>query len=207
MVYTLEKFTIIPLIRLWVKNAKGAENLPKTGGAIIASNHASYADHLIIGSFIATKVNRRFHFLAKKEHFEGPQKFWHKYVEAIPIDRKKGGKGALRFAVKGLKEGKLIVIYPEGTRTLTGKLQKAKTGVARLALLSGAPVIPIGLMGTFEIMPKGRYIPKFRRATINIGHPLYFKKHRGKNISKKLLRSVTTNIMKQIAKLSNQKYN
>jgi len=207
MVYAIEKITIIPLIKLWVKKANGLENLPKDGAAILAANHLSYADHLIIGAYLATKVNRRFSFLAKKEYFQGLQKYWYNYVGAIPLDRQKGGKSALRIALKALKEGKLVIIYPEGTRSLTGNLQKAKTGIARLALLSRAPVLPIGLIGTFEILPKGKYLPKFMRTTISIGKPLYFQEFYNKKINKKMLNEVTTRIMKEIAKLSNQKYN
>jgi len=207
MVYPIEKLTIIPIIKLWVKKVTGADNLPKEGAAILAANHSSYADHLIIGAYMAKKVNRRFHFLAKKEHFQGLQKLWHIYVGAIPLDRKMGGKHALKVALNLLNKGKLIIIYPEGTRTLTGKLQKAKTGVARLALQSRVPVIPIGLTGTFEILPKGKYIPKLKKATMNIGKPMIFTEYYNKKQTKKLLREVTTKIMKEIAKLSKQKYN
>lgn len=207
MVYPIEKLTIIPIIKLWVKKVTGTENLPGEGAAILAANHSSYADHLIMGSHIAKKVNRRFHFLAKREHFQGLQKLWHIYVGAIPLDRKRGGKHALKVALNLLNEGKLIIIYPEGTRTLTGKLQKAKTGVARLALQSRVPVIPIGLTGTFEILPKGKYIPKLKKATMNIGKPMVFTEYYNKKPTKKILREVTTNIMKEIAILSKQKYN
>ena len=92
-------------------------------------------------------------------------------------DRQAGGKEALKWAVKALKQGKIIAIHPEGTRSLTGKLQKGKTGVVRLALAAKVPVIPIGLIGTFEILPKGKYIPKLKRATMNIGKPMYFGKY------------------------------
>lgn len=207
MVFTFEKLTIVPLIKLWVKKATGLENLPKKGAAILAANHSSYADHLIIGAYVATKVNGRFHFLAKKEHFQGLQKLWHIRLGAIPLDRQKGGKEALRLAVKALNEEKLIIIYPEGTRTLTGRLQKAKTGVARLTLLSKVPVIPIGLIGTFDILPKGKYIPKMQRAVINIGKPMHFPQYYNKNINKKMLDEVTFKIMKEIARLCRQKYN
>ena len=114
---------------------------------------------------------------------------------------------ALKWAIKALKDGKVIGIYPEGTRSLTGKLQKAKTGVARLALAAKVPVVPVGLIGMFEILPKGCYIPKFKRATINIGNPIYFKKYYNKKINNKILNEITTKIMNEIAKLSNQKYN
>ena len=207
MAYTIEKFTIIPIIKLWVKKASGLENLPNHGPVILVANHLSYADHLIIGAYVATKANRHFHFLAKKEYFYGYLKHWHNYVGAIPIDRQKGGKSAIKLALKAIRYGKLIIIYPEGTRSLTGKIQRAKTGVARLALMSKAPVVPIGLIGTFEILPKGKYIPRLKKAEMHIGKPMNFKNYYNRKLSKKLLREVTTKIMKEIAKLSNQKYN
>lgn len=207
MVYPELRFTLVPLTRLWIKKVNGLENVPKKDGFIVAANHSSYMDHMIIGATIISHLNKKMHWLAKKEHFETFfQRLWHVYIGAIPLDRQSGGKGALRFAVKALKQKKIIVIYPEGTRTLTGKIQEARTGVARLALLSKSPVIPIGLIGTFRILPKGKYVPKFKRATMNIGKPMYFDKYYKRPITKRLLREVTTKIMKEIARLSNQKY-
>lgn len=206
MVYLLTKLTIIPAIKLYVSEVKGLENLPRHVAFIAAANHASYMDHLIIASYLITHLDRKVHFLAKKEHFDNIfKKAWHIHAGAIPLDRQKGGKKALRWAIKALKEGKIIAIHPEGTRSLTGKLQEAKTGVARLALSAKVPVVPIGLIGTFDILPKGKYIPKFRRAVINIGKPIYFNEY--KKINKRVLREVTTKIMKEIAKLCKQKYN
>ncbi len=208
MVYLIPKLTIIPIVKLWVKEANGLENLPKKEPFIIAANHVSYMDHMIIGAYVISKLNRKIHFLAKKEHFDKPlERAWHNYIGAIPLNREKGGKKALNLAVKALKNNSIISIYPEGTRTLTGKIQKAKTGVARLALLSKIPVIPIGLIGTFKILPKGKYIPKFKRAVMNIGKQMHFPEYYNKKINKRMLREVTNKIMKEIARLSKQKYN
>ena len=198
---------MFPIVRLWIKYINGLENIPKKGSFIIAANHTSYMDHFFMGYVIVPNLNKKLHFLAKKEHFKGLQKLWHDYAGAIPIDRQLGGKKALKWAIKGLDEGKIIGIYPEGTRSLTGKLQRAKTGVARLALLSGVPVIPVGLIGTFEILPKGKYMPKLRKAAMNIGKPMHFDEYYNKKINKRILREITTKIMKEIAKLCKQKYN
>ena len=206
MVYLLTKLTIIPVIKLYVSKVNGLENLPRKGAFIAAANHSSYMDHLIISSYLITHLNRKVHFLAKKEHFDNIfKKLWHMHAGAVPVDREKGGKKALKWAIRALNDGKIIAIHPEGTRSLTGELQEARTGVARLALLAKVPVIPIGLIGTFELLPKGKYIPKFKRAKMNIGKPIYFKDY--KKINKRILREVTTNIMNEIAKLCNQKYN
>ncbi|MEK6943204.1 MAG: lysophospholipid acyltransferase family protein [Nanoarchaeota archaeon] len=203
MAYPIGKRILVPIFNMWVKEIRGIENLPKTA-YIIAANHASYMDHPIIVCNVVKHQNRKVHFLSKKEHFDNPLKaMWHTYAGAIPLDREKKGKKALRLAIKTLKDGKIIAIHPEGTRSLTGKLIGAKTGVARLALLSGVPVVPIGLIGTFEILPKGKYIPKMKKATMNIGKPMQFS---NKNINRKNLRDITTKIMEEIAKLSNQKY-
>lgn len=203
MAYPIGKRILTPLFNLWVKEVNGIENLPK-GAFIAAANHASYMDHIIIVSNLVKHLDKKVHFLSKKEHFDSPLKAaWHTYAGAIPLDREKKGKAAIKWAIKALKEGKIIAIHPEGTRTLNGKLQKGKTGVVRLAMATNAPVVPIGLIGTFEILPKGKMIPRLKRATMNIGKPIYFT---GKNISKKTLRTATTKIMKEIAKLSDQKY-
>lgn len=207
MVYPIIKRTIFPLIRRYIKKVNDLKNLPEKTGFIVASNHASYMDHLIISEIVVSKYNQKLHFLAKKEHFKSlPGRLLHNYAGAIPIDRESGGKKALKTAVKYLKKGRIIGIYPEGTRTLTGKLQKAKTGVARLALDANVPVLPIGLIGTFKILPKGKIIPNKKKAIINIGKLIYFDKYYGKENNKKILRLVTDNIMKKIAELSNQKY-
>ena len=167
MVYLSAKLTIIPFVKLYVRKINGLENLPKKTAFIAAANHTSYMDHLMIAGSIISHLDRKVHFLAKKEHFDNfLKKAWHDYAGAIPLDRQKGGQETLKWAVRALREGKIIAIHPEGTRSLTGKLQRAKTGVARLAVMSRAPVIPIGLIGTFEILPKGKYMPKFKKAVM-----------------------------------------
>lgn len=207
MAYPIVKRIIPPIVKLWIKKVNGLENVPEKGPFIIAANHASYMDHFIIMSTLLPCVDKKIHHLAKKEHFDNVlKKAWHTYVGAIPLDRETGGKDALNWAVKALKKGKIIAIHPEGTRSLTGKLQKAKTGVARLAMISKAPVLPVGLIGTFEILPKGKYIPRLKKATMSIGKPIYFQEYYNKKISKRLLREATNKIMKEIARLSKQKY-
>ena len=208
MAYPIMRRILPRIIKLWVKESNGIGNIPKKGNFIIAASHASYADHLIIGAYFLPHLNRKIHFLAKKEHFDNFfKRAWHNYIGAIPVDRESGGKEALRSAIEALKNGKIIAIHPEGTRSLTGKLQKAKTGVARLAIKARVPVIPVGLIGTFKILPKGKYIPKAKRAIINIGKPMHFPEYYNKKINKRILREVTTRIMKEIAKLAKQKYN
>lgn len=207
MVYTATKLTIIPIVKLWIKKVNGIENIPKDRSFIVACNHSSYMDHMMLSSVFLPLLDKPVHYLAKKEHFEkGFQRLWHKFVQAIPIDRQTGGQEGLGRAVEYLKNGKIIGIYPEGTRTLTGKLQRAKTGVARLALAAKVPVLPIGIIGNFAILPKGKTIPKLRRAAINIGRLMHFDEYYGMENDPIVLRKVTTVIMKEIARLSNQEY-
>jgi 1-acyl-sn-glycerol-3-phosphate acyltransferase len=208
MVYPITKRVIPFLLKPWLGKCTGIENISKDKGAILAANHASYLDHFVVGTNIVSSLNKVAYFLAKKEHFDTFfQRQWHRYLRAIPLDRKAGGKNALKKAIQHLKKGDLIMIYPEGTRTLTGKMNKGKTGAARLALAAKVPIIPMGITNTFKILPKGKNIPKFGlKADINIGKPLYFDEYYGRDDDKKILRKITTIVMKEIARLSRQKY-
>jgi len=194
------------LMRPWMGKCTGTENIP-VSGAILAANHASYMDHFIIGSVLVKHTKRDIRYLAKKEHFrKGLEGWWHRYLKAIPVDREAGGREGLEKAVECLKKGDLIMIYPEGTRTLTGEMNRAKTGVARLALAAEVPVVPIGITNTFNILPKGKKVPKKGKADVRIGKPLYFRQYYGKENDRDTLRKMTTMIMKEIARLSGQEY-
>lgn len=207
MVHPIGKRIFKIIIYPYIRKISGLENIPKNKNFIIAANHASYMDHLIISTVFVNNLNKRVHFLAKKEHFDNWfKKMFHGWADAISIDRQAGGKEALRWAVNALRNGKIISIHPEGTRTLTGKLQRAKTGIARLALTAKVPVLPVGLIGTFEMLPKGKLIPRFKRAEMYIGELIYFNEYYGKEDDYKTLRLITKKIMKEIARLCNQKY-
>jgi 1-acyl-sn-glycerol-3-phosphate acyltransferase len=208
MVYPIAKHLFPLFFRPYLGKCNGIENIPKKGGLILAANHASYLDHFVVGCHIVSKLNRHARFLAKKEHFDTLfQNLWHRYLRAIPIDRQAGGKEGLRKAISELQNGDWIMIYPEGTRTLTGKMQRAKTGIARLALAAKVPVVPMGITNSFEIWPKWEKRPKkVKRADLNIGKPLYFDEYYGQEDDRKVLRQVTTKIMKDIARLAGQEY-
>lgn len=186
----------------------GIENIPKDKSFILVANHDSYMDHILLGVIFFNHLGRNLHFLAKKELFDtGLKRIFHEWLDAIPVDRQAGGKDALKLAIKSLKEGGLIVIHPEGTRSMDGKLQRAKTGFVRLALAAQVPVLPVGLVGTFEILPKWKKIPKFRKATINIGKLMHFDEYYGKENDPSVLRLLTTKAMKEIGKLTGEGYN
>ena len=191
----------------FIREVNGIENIPN-GASILASNHSSFLDipALTFGVYKLTK--RKVRYIAKKELFYNPlMRYILESGRAIPIDRSKKDKSALKEALKFLKNGEVIGIYPEGGRSLAGKIQKGKTGVARLALWAKVPVVPVGIKGAFEILPKGKMMPKFKKSiAVNIGKPIYFSRYYNRKITKKLLRTITKTVMKNIANLAGQEY-
>ena len=157
--------------------------MPDTGPAILASNHLSFSDSI----FMPLMVKRRVTFVAKAEYFTGKgikgwlmQKFF-VGTGTIPVDRSGGraAQAALDTRLRVLREGDLAGIYPEGTRSPDGRLYRGKTGVARLALESGAPVVPVAMLNADEIQPTGKLIPKIKRVRIRFGAPLDFSRYAG----------------------------
>lgn len=188
----------------FLRRVTGLENLPSEGAFILAANHCSYMDSQLLGMIIANKLNRKTFFLGKKEHFKTPwERCFNQWGGMIPVNRQASASG-LRVASEALSCGKTLVIYPEGTRSLDGKLQVGKTGIAKLALETEVPVIPVGIVGTFDVLPKGRIFPRLAPIEVHIGEPL--KPVLRSDISLKLQRQVfTANIMSRIALLSHQK--
>jgi 1-acyl-sn-glycerol-3-phosphate acyltransferase len=191
--------------------AEGTENVPREGPAIIASNHLSFSDHF----FGPLPLPRRVTYLAKAEYFTGRgikgllSKAFFRGVGQIPVDRTGGqaSERALRTGLRVLSEGRLLGIYPEGTRTPDGRLYRGKTGVAKLALESGAPVIPCAMVGTFEFQPPGKLRPRFRiRPGVRFGKPLDFSRYAGLESDRFVLRAVTDEIMYALMDLSGQEY-
>ena len=181
----------------------GRRNIPKKGAAIIASNHLSALDHLVLP--MATR--RTIINISKAEHFSKPVKAWFfRQWGIIKLQRGKGDSGALEAAKQALREGNLFCIYPEGTRSLDGKLHKGHTGVARLALEMRVPVIPAGMVGTFEAKPKGGKTKWFTKTAAVIGPPLHFDEYWGMQDDKAVCRKVTDEIMHAIAACSGQEY-
>jgi len=208
MVYPITKILILPIFRLFVKDVIGLSNIPKKGPFVIAANHSSFLDPLILPAVIIPKVNQKICFLTN------PAGIWNlfpafisvKWAGCIPIRKTKTIKRKpLPIAIEFLKKGKIIGIFPEGTRNQKN-LMKAHTGVARLAL-EGVPIIPIGIKGTFDLWPRKKVLPKFKRnAQIIISKPMTFKKLDEKKINKEILNKITKKIMKRIGLLINQNY-
>jgi 1-acyl-sn-glycerol-3-phosphate acyltransferase len=199
-----------PIRKIFRPIEEGIENVPETGPAIIASNHLSFADWL----FMPLALDRRVTFVAKSDYFTGAglkgwaQKRFFAGTGQVPIDRTGGraSEGALRAGLKVLQRGELFGIYPEGTRSHDGRLYKGRTGVARLALLAGVPVIPSAVIGTDVIAPPGKIVTKIVSPTIRFGRPLDFSRYAGMSEDRFILRSITDEIMYAIMELSGQEY-
>nr|WP_156000057.1 lysophospholipid acyltransferase family protein [Streptomonospora sp. PA3] len=196
---------------LWQPRAEGVENVPRHGPAIMVGNHLSFSDHF----FGPLPLPRKITFLAKAEYFTGTgpkgliSRLFFTGVGQIPIDRSggKASEAALRTGLKVLKQGRLLGIYPEGTRSPDGRLYRGRTGVARMALESRAPVIPMAMINVDKIMPPGRTVPKLGiRPKVVFGKPLDFSRYYGMEKDPRVLRAVTDEIMYALMELSGQEY-
>jgi 1-acyl-sn-glycerol-3-phosphate acyltransferase len=192
--------------------AEGLENIPATGPAILASNHLSFSDSF----FLPAVLDRKVTFIAKAEYFTSPgvkgklTAAFFKGVGQLPVDRSGGrgaGEAAINSGLQVLERGELFGIYPEGTRSPDGRLYRGKPGgLARVALRSGAPVIPVAMIDTEKIQPPGQVMPKLMRPGIRIGAPLDFTRYQGMDHDRFIQRSVTDEVMYEIMKLSGQEY-
>jgi 1-acyl-sn-glycerol-3-phosphate acyltransferase len=212
VLYSLLKYIILgPWLRLifWPK-VEGREHVPAEGPAILASNHLSFSDSI----FMPLMVKRRVTFVAKQEYFTGRglkgwlTKMFFVGTGTIPVDRSGGraAHAAIDTGLRVLREGHLFGIYPEGTRSPDGRLYRGKTGVARLALESGAPVIPVVMLNSDKIQPPGKLIPRFKRARIRFGPPMDFSRYRGMAGDRFIERAVTDEIMYELMELSGREY-
>lgn len=208
--YWVIKAILKPILKsIYRIRIEGLENVPKGGSAIIAANHLSFLDSF----FIPLSVPRRkVTYLAKADYFKSWKTAWFfKMVGQIPTERAGGAKSqrSLDVALGVLNEGKLLGIYPEGTRSPDGYLHRGRTGVARLALTAGAPVIPCGLIGTDKVQPKNQKFPRITgRLTVHVrfGTPIDVKRYEGREADRLVLRSVTDELMYEIMQLSGQEY-
>lgn len=212
MLYWFLKYVVVGpwlrvLFRPWVE---GAEHVPDEGAAILASNHLSFSDSF----FLPLVVPRPITFLAKSDYFTGPgvkgffTKMFFAGVGQVPVDRSGGraSEAALRTGLRILGEGSLLGIYPEGTRSPNGTLYRGKTGLARMAMEAGVPILPVAMIGTYEIQPPGQLRPGLRRVGIRIGRPLDFSRYEGLENDRFVLRSVTDEVMYELMSLSGQEY-
>ena len=206
MVYPVIKVALFPLLRLFLKYVNGTENIPKKGHYIITANHESYLDPFFIASIIIPTTNKKIHFLAVKGRFWDAwgDKIAHDYAGCVCLDY--GKENAFKELLSLLREGKIVGIFTS-PKSLDGKLKKGKTGIIELALKARVPILPIGLAGAFEIAPRDKLMPNFRRAKINIGRLIYLDKYYSKKIDYRLLRKLTDNLMHVISDLTGKPYN
>jgi 1-acyl-sn-glycerol-3-phosphate acyltransferase len=207
MFWWLMKYVLLgPLLRLLYKpKAVGLENIPE-GPAILAANHQSFLDDLLLPLLVP---GRKVVFLAKADYFDKWYLRWFfKGANVIPVRResRSAAEAALHTGVQALREGNLVGIFPEGTRSPDGRLYRGKTGVARMALEAQVPVVPVAITGTFEALPFDKKLPKPGRVEIRFGKPLDFKRHYGNPTDRFVLRSVTDEIMYEIMLMSGQEY-
>ena len=195
------------VFRPWVT---GADNIPKTGAVILASNHLSVVDSI----FLPLVIERHISFLAKSDYLMGRGvKGWAiknflKGTGMLPIDRSggKASEASLNTGLKVLARGEVLGIYPEGTRSPDGKLYRGRTGVARMILEAHVPVVPVAMIDTEKVMPIGSKLPKVRRIGVIFGEPLDFSRFEGLESDRFILRSITDEIMYELNRISGQEY-
>ena len=208
MFYWLLKTVLTPVLRFFYRvRVKGLGHVPETGPAILASNHLSFCDSI----FLPLVLRRRITFAAKAEYFENPRTAWIlRALGQIPMNRGGGlaAQRALDSAKDVLDAGGLFGIYPEGSRSRDGRLHRGRTGVARLAMESRVPVLAVGMIGTAELQPVGRTLPRFfKPVEINISQPISLEdrclKKRNNSLAR---RQITDDIMLAVGRQSGQEY-
>ncbi|MGB3828416.1 MAG: lysophospholipid acyltransferase family protein [Ornithinimicrobium sp.] len=212
MIYWVLKVIVVgPILRVlfrpWID---GESHVPARGGAILASNHLSFSDSI----FLPLMVSRRITFPAKKEYFTGTgikgwaTKMFFTTTGQIPIDRAGGEASmvAVRQGMKVLRRGELFGIYPEGTRSPDGRLYRGKTGMARMALEAGVPIIPVAMIDTDKAQPTGQKIPNLHQVGMKLGVPMDFSRYAGQEEDRAVLRAITDEVMTALAALSGQEY-
>ena len=209
VLYQAVHFFVQPVIKaVWRPTVTGLDNIPRTGGVILASNHLSFIDSVAIPIVVPRKVV----FLAKSDYFTGTgikgtaTRLWFEGIDMLPVDRDDttSALGSLDTALGVLQQGDAFGIYPEGTRSRDGRLYRGRTGVAHLALTAGVPVVPVGLAGTQEIQPVGSRRPRLAKVTVTFGKPLSFSgRYDGVSLGR-ARREVTDEIMRAIREITGQ---
>jgi 1-acyl-sn-glycerol-3-phosphate acyltransferase len=209
MMYRLVDAVISPLARaVWRPTVEGVDNVPATGPVLLASNHLSFFDSVVIPVVAPRKVV----FLAKDDYFNGTglkgraQRAWFEGLGMVPVDRDdtRAALDSLNIALEVLGRGEAFGLYPEGTRSRDGRLYRGKVGVAQLALQSGAPIVPVGLIGTDKLQPVGSTMPKLAKVTIRFGEPIRVTGEYDGVAPGRARREITDRVMTAIQALSGQ---
>ncbi len=208
---TVIKAVLGPILRLMFRpQVEGAENIPGTGPVILAGNHLTFIDSMVM----PICVDRPVFYIGKDEYvtgkgFKGRLMAWFfTGCGMIPVDRDggRGGVAALMTGRRVLEEGQAFAIYPEGTRSPDGRLYRGRTGIARLTLMTGAPVIPFAMIGTDKLQPGGAGLPRPGKVTVRFGEPMEFSRYEGMDRDRYVLRAVTDSVMAEVMRLSGQEY-
>jgi len=209
---TLIKAVLGPILRLMFRpRVEGIENIPGTGPVILAGNHLTFIDSMILPLVCGS---RPVHFIGKDEYVTGKgvkgrlMAWFFTGSGMIPVDRDgaNGGVAALMTGRRVLEEGKIFGIYPEGTRSPDGRLYRGRTGIARLTLMTGAPVVPFAMIGTDKLQPGGAGLPRPGRVTVRFGEAMEFSRYDGMDRDRYVLRAVTDSVMTEVMELSGQEY-
>lgn len=212
--FALIKAVLGPVMRLMFRpRVEGAEHIPGDGPVILAGNHLTFIDSMIL----PLVCDRQVFFIGKDEYVTGKglkgrlMAWFFTGVGMIPVDRDggRGGVAALMTGRRVLEQGNMFGIYPEGTRSPDGRLYRGRTGIARLTLMTGAPVVPFAMIGTDKIQPGGAGLPRIgrgRRVTVRFGEAMEFSRYDGMDRDRYVLRAVTDSVMTEVMRLSGQEY-
>ncbi|TDC74892.1 lysophospholipid acyltransferase family protein [Streptomyces hainanensis] len=212
--FVLMKALFGPLLRLFFRpRVEGLENVPTEGPVILAGNHLTFIDSVILNLV----SRRQVFFIGKATYVTGRSlkgrvmAWFFTAVGMIPVDRDggHGGVAALMTGRRVLDEGKVFGIYPEGTRSPDGRLYRGRTGIARLTLMTDVPVVPFAMIGTDQVQPGGKGLPRVgrgRRIAVRFGQPLDFSRYEGMDRDRYVLRAVTDEVMTEVMRLSGQEY-
>jgi 1-acyl-sn-glycerol-3-phosphate acyltransferase len=211
--YRVFRWVVLVVFRVfWRPRVSGLEYIPADGAVIVASNHLSFIDSVVI----PLAVPRRVRFLAKAEYFEGRSltgrliAIFFRAVDAVPVrrDSRRDSKASLETALEVLRDGHAFGIYPEGTRSRDGRLYRGRTGVGWLALASGAPIVPVCVVGTDQVQPVGARLPRIRPVGIRFGPVVdptpWVEKVRESGGAGRARREITDRVMASIAAMSPQ---
>ena len=205
------KAVLQPILRLMFRpRVEGAGHIPASGPVILAGNHLTFIDSIVL----PLVCDRQVFFIGKDEYVTGKgikgrlMAWFFTGVGMIPVERDgaSGGVAALMTGRRVLEEGKMFGIYPEGTRSPDGRLYRGRTGIARLTLMTGAPVVPFAVIGTDKLQPGGAGIPRPGRVTVRFGAPMEFSRYEGMDRDRYVLRAVTDSVMAEVMRLSGQEY-
>lgn len=209
MFYPVVNAVLPPLFKaIWRPHVEGLEHIPAEGPVILASNHRSFADSVVIPVVVPRKVV----FMAKQDYFTGTGikgraiRAWFEMLDMVPVDRddNRSAVAALDVALEVLRRGEAFGVYPEGTRSRDGRLYRGRTGVAQLAMVSGAPIVPVGVVGTERLQPVGTTVPRLVKVSVRFGAPIEVAGRYDGVPPGRARREITDRVMAEIQRLSGQ---